>query len=66
MTIYKVPLTVGYRHDKIVGHITLDTEIEDILLMGGMFVITPSIVEKFKRNEIIEITLLPLPASEGG
>jgi hypothetical protein len=66
MTIHKVPLTVGYRHNKIIGHITLDTEIENIMLMGGMFVITPSIVERVKRNEIIEITLLPLPASEGG
>lgn len=66
MTIHKVPLTVGYSHTKLVGSITLDTEIEDIMLMGGMFVLSPSIVEKFKRNEIIEITLIPLPASEGG
>jgi hypothetical protein len=68
MAIHKVPLTVGYRHNKIVGHITIDPEIENILLMGGMFVLCPSIVEGElnKPNEIIELTLLPLPASEGG
>jgi hypothetical protein len=67
MTIHKVPLTVGYRKDKIVGHITIDPEIEAIMLKGGMFVLAPSIMRPMNRNdEIIEMTLLPLPASEGG
>ena len=72
MTIHKVPLTVGYRRDKVMGYITLDTEIEQIMLKGGMFVLSPSIMRPMRigdeslGGEIIEITLLPLPASEGG
>lgn len=68
MAVFKVPLTVGFRHNKIIGHITIDPEIENILLMGGMFVLCPSMVEGGinKPNEIIEITLLPLPNSERG
>jgi len=67
MAVHKVPLTVGFRKDKTVGYITIDPEIEAIMLQGGMFVLAPSVVKKYLRDdEIIEITLLPLPASEGG
>jgi hypothetical protein len=67
MTIRNLPLTVGYRHDRPVGHITLDTEVEKTILKGAMFVLMPSIVRsEIKGDEIIELTLLALPASEGG
>ncbi len=67
MTIHKVPLTVGFRKDKVIGYITIDSEIEAVMLKGGLFVLSPSIIKQSLRDdEIVEITLLPLPASEGG
>lgn len=67
MAIHKVPLTVGYRHNKIVGHITIDPEVEKILLKGGLFVLMPSIINSNTMcDEIIELTLLPLPATAKG
>lgn len=66
MPIHKVPLTVGFSHTKVIGSITLDPELENNLIDGLMYVLSASVVKTNTpgRPEIMELTLLPLPASE--
>lgn len=67
MTIRNVPLTVGFSHSNVVGSITLTPEVEKLMIKGALFVLSPSIVhDRTQGDEIMELTLLPLPASEKG
>jgi hypothetical protein len=58
-TAERIPVTIGFNHDKVVGRVTLNEEATNLLMSGGVVISASISYENPDQPKLVGVTLLP-------